>query len=694
MAETPERIRIHKVEPDEEEMVLEEPSSVSSEGEEDMNSASSEEESVILDIKQEKESKDQAANNQEEEYLSVAESEIDNDEDMPKNSDTVVAVVEQRNPDPVNLSTLVPVAMELGKSGGLSTIPPNSVRPDTVMYKTLLEERNKAPALLPPLRYSDPELEEEEDLLSKRHVICAVPFCRNKSKSSGFFTLPLEEKRRNKWLQLIGRNDILLKSVANQCALNSWMVCDRHFKPEEFKHESKKGKPLVRKLLIKDVYPSQYLPLVKVLFEPPTQKTTNVPQVSVPAIVDTDTVAMKGGNSRFVPVSKKMVEHKMRVIAGSVGTQPPTQLVGEVDTDEVNEETPKTYKNSRRKQQLTVRKDPDTIEKETIRAAADHKRKLARKYTKPTVSVKFGSDRRPIIHVVDEKPEELELQYPKLTKHKVGNESEHQPRPITLCKVGQPFTVNGMPVELSDGQSVTESELRQIVALKAMVKSLTETVEQVKKEKRKLCHKVSHLRRRKVSKQVKANIIHEALHPYFTKKQIHCITTGRWQQNNWDIDDAKRSLAIIGMSNRRVYKYLKDARILPLPSLRTLDALVEKHNIDRSQYFIKALERSYSQTNRNPTIKKKKKVVAKKKKKQKQEIVEEEQQQVEISVQETAQAISTIDAGDIKFEYHQVMQPSSEQQNYYEQQPTQVFTQQYYEQFQPGPSTTIVHYRQ
>ncbi len=74
------------------------------------------------------------------------------------------------------------------------------------------------------------------------------------------------------------------------------------------------------------------------------------------------------------------------------------------------------------------------------------------------------------------------------------------------------------------------------------------------------------------TKEVKNQILSEALAPYFTNAQIGCFQRQSWQRvKNWGKEDFKLALTI-KMLGRSCYDYLRQLKVLPMPSKSTLSS--------------------------------------------------------------------------------------------------------------------------
>ncbi len=72
------------------------------------------------------------------------------------------------------------------------------------------------------------------------------------------------------------------------------------------------------------------------------------------------------------------------------------------------------------------------------------------------------------------------------------------------------------------------------------------------------------------TKEVKNQILSEALAPYFTNAQIGCFQKQSWKKvRNWGKEDYKLALTI-KMLGKNCYEYLRQLGVLPMPGQSTL----------------------------------------------------------------------------------------------------------------------------
>ncbi|CAH2098201.1 unnamed protein product [Euphydryas editha] len=107
--------------------------------------------------------------------------------------------------------------------------------------------------------------------MSKSRAYCIVDGCQNQTtnKSLSFFKLPKDEERRNKWLKIIGRSDLMNRKDLKP---GSYIVCSVHFE---------KNMIFMTPRLHPDAMPTKYLPS-----QPSTSTSTSEMESST---IDTST---------------------------------------------------------------------------------------------------------------------------------------------------------------------------------------------------------------------------------------------------------------------------------------------------------------------------------------------------------------------------------------------------------------------
>ncbi len=109
---------------------------------------------------------------------------------------------------------------------------------------------------------------------------------------------------------------------------------------------------------------------------------------------------------------------------------------------------------------------------------------------------------------------------------------------------------------------------RALASLKAENGSLKQQVSKVKFNFRKLKGKEEVVK--PPTKDVKNQILSEALAPYFTNAQIGCFQKQSWKRvRNWGKEDFKLALTF-KMLGRSCYEYLRQLKVLPMPCESTL----------------------------------------------------------------------------------------------------------------------------
>ncbi|GBP36455.1 52 kDa repressor of the inhibitor of the protein kinase [Eumeta japonica] len=104
-------------------------------------------------------------------------------------------------------------------------------------------------------------IKKKKNAMSRSRHYCSVDGCTNqrRNESLTFFKLPANDDRREKWLQLIGRRDLLDRADLNH---NSHYVCSVHFEGSMITTVKK---------LNHDALPTKFLPDQPDGFEPPAE---------------------------------------------------------------------------------------------------------------------------------------------------------------------------------------------------------------------------------------------------------------------------------------------------------------------------------------------------------------------------------------------------------------------------------------
>ncbi len=122
---------------------------------------------------------------------------------------------------------------------------------------------------------------------------------------------------------------------------------------------------------------------------------------------------------------------------------------------------------------------------------------------------------------------------------------------------------NDLKQKLSEKTKALMGKKAEVIALKQKVYKINFNYRKVKAKKEAV---------KPPTREVKNQILSQALAPYFTNAQIGCFQRQSWKRvKNWGKEDFKLALTI-KMLGTSCYDYLRQLKVLPMPGRSTLSS--------------------------------------------------------------------------------------------------------------------------